>query len=384
MISEENKSHQKHARLKRSQVGHFGRNEIAILGTPCGNIKQLCRFLAEYLGSVGRIGLVDADHQAATPDDLQYLTFTDKIGFRRFDYLEQFNQYQQRPYYNQCELVLVNGNHFMADTQIVVIDAKKSLEKKLDRITNPLLVIKMDAEEETPGYLNQRLDNMPVLNWTDQEKIGEFIENWLEARKPKLKGLILAGGHSVRMKRDKGAIDYHGLTQRQYLYNQLSKMQFETFVSCREDQADTIEPELPLLADTFQGLGPMGAILSAFREDPDSAWVIVACDLPYLSSETIKFLVENRDRSKTATAFQNPHDDFPEPLITIWEPRSYITILNFLSQGYSCPRKVLINSDIKLLTAPDPKELSNVNHPDEYQAAVADLRSQSSDLKSGM
>jgi molybdopterin-guanine dinucleotide biosynthesis protein A len=281
-------------------------------------------------------------------------------------------------------MVLVNGNHFTADTQIVVVDAKKPLEKKLDRINNPLLVIKMDAEEEIPNYLNAYLDNVPVLHWPDQQKIGAFIKNWLIARKPEIKGLVLAGGHSVRMKRDKGAIKYHGLTQRQYLYNQLSQMQFETLVSCREDQVETIEQELPLLPDSFRGLGPMGAILSAFREDPDSAWLVVACDLPYLSNKTIKFLVDNRDQSKIATAFQNPHDDFPEPLITIWEPRSYATIFNFLSQGYSCPRKVLINSDIKLLTAPDPKELSNVNHPEEYQVAVANLRSQSSDLKSGI
>jgi len=54
-------------------------------------------------------------------------------------------------------------------------------------------------------------------------------------------------------------------------------------------------------------------------------------------------------------------------LITIWEPKSYPALLSFLAQGYSCPRKVLINSEINLLKAPDPEALTNVNTPEELE-----------------
>jgi molybdopterin-guanine dinucleotide biosynthesis protein A len=54
-------------------------------------------------------------------------------------------------------------------------------------------------------------------------------------------------------------------------------------------------------------------------------------------------------------------------LITIWEPKSYPVLLSFLAQGCSCPRKVLINSDVNLLSAPDPQELTNVNTPEEFE-----------------
>jgi molybdopterin-guanine dinucleotide biosynthesis protein A len=53
-------------------------------------------------------------------------------------------------------------------------------------------------------------------------------------------------------------------------------------------------------------------------------------------------------------------------LITIWEPRSYQVMLNFLAQGYSCPRKVLINSEIELLKVKDVKVLLNVNDAEGY------------------
>jgi molybdenum cofactor guanylyltransferase len=52
-------------------------------------------------------------------------------------------------------------------------------------------------------------------------------------------------------------------------------------------------------------------------------------------------------------------------LITIWEPRAYPVLLSFLAQGISCPRKVLINSDIELLDVPNIDALMNVNTPEE-------------------
>jgi molybdopterin-guanine dinucleotide biosynthesis protein A len=151
-------------------------------------------------------------------------------------------------------------------------------------------------------------------------------------------------------------------------------------MSCRPDQAEALANQYVTLPDTFLGLGPMGAILSAFRSKPDSAWLVMACDLPLLDEETLRFLVENRDPSAIATAFRSPENDFPEPLIAIWEPKSYLTLLQFLSQGYSCPRKALINSPIRLLDAPNTAALRNVNTPEEHDSVLEHLREVRSEL----
>ena len=108
------------------------------------------------------------------------------------------------------------------------------------------------------------------------------------------------------------------------------------------------------------------------RNNPNTSWLVVACDLPLLYEKTLNFLVENRNSSKVATAIYNPETGFPEPLITIWEPRSYQVILNFLAQGYSCPRKVLINSDINLLKLDEPRVLLNVNDVVGYDKVKSD------------
>jgi molybdopterin-guanine dinucleotide biosynthesis protein A len=90
--------------------------------------------------------------------------------------------------------------------------------------------------------------------------------------------------------------------------------------------------------------------------------------LPLLDKKTLDYLIGNRNPSAIATAFYNPETDFPEPLITIWEPRSYPILYQFLAQGYSCPRKILINSEIELLKINETKVLKNVNKPEELAA----------------
>ncbi len=42
-------------------------------------------------------------------------------------------------------------------------------------------------------------------------------------------------------------------------------------------------------------------------------------------------------------------------------------MLSFLAQGYSCPRKVLINADANVLTAPDAAALQNINTPEDFE-----------------
>ena len=149
----------------------------------------------------------------------------------------------------------------------------------------------------------------------------------------------------------------------------LSKFCEETYLSVARYE----ESKLPQIADKIEGLGPYSGIVSAFMQDPNTAWLVVATDIPLLNEDTIRQLVENRNTSKYATCFHNPETNFPEPLITIWEPRSYPRLLNFLSMGYSCPRKALINSDVEELEIANKGHLFNANTPEEMEQVLAKL-----------
>ena len=171
------------------------------------------------------------------------------------------------------------------------------------------------------------------------------------------------------MGRDKTAINWHGKEQQFHLADLLAAYCKEVYISRREARAETI-PGYKVLLDSHTGIGPYGAILSAFKFQPGTAWLIVACDLPLIDKKVLDFLIQNRDSARMATTFQSPHDGLPEPLITIWEPKSYPVLLTFMSEGYTCPRKVLIKSnDTLILQPPDPDSLLNVNTPEDFARA---------------
>ncbi|OWP63832.1 molybdopterin-guanine dinucleotide biosynthesis protein MobA [Hymenobacter amundsenii] len=303
---------------------------------------------------------------------------TDNISFARLDVKRPLDKFSQPELVQHQNLVLVNGNHFRARQQLVILDPAKPLDKKLDRLTDVRALLLPEGVTEVPAYLRAHLGaaNVPVLPLADTAAIAELILGEWRAAAPPLRGLVLAGGRSQRMGQDKGKLAYHnGQEQRAYAAELLAPFCQDVHVSCRPDQITELEyAGLRPLPDSFADLGPLSGILSALRLDPNAAWLVVACDLPLLSNTTLAHLVQHRQPARMATAFQSPENEWPEPLITIWEPASYPQLLRFLSLGYSCPRKTLINSNVAVLPTPAPQELRNVNTPEEAAQVQQELK----------
>jgi molybdopterin-guanine dinucleotide biosynthesis protein A len=179
-------------------------------------------------------------------------------------------------------------------------------------------------------------------------------------------GLVLAGGHSRRMGRDKALLQHGGRTQLSRAMSLLERHVDRVFVSTRPDQHD--EPErqrYPQVVDRYRNLGPVAGILSALEHEQHVSWLVLACDLPNVDDDTLSFLLENRSLERPFTAFRSSHDGLPEPLCAIYRPESRAIIGQFVEDGIVCPRKMLIRSDTCLLQQPDPSALDNVNTPDD-------------------
>jgi len=363
------KKHHKHPPLVKPALGEWGRNEIAFLGAPCGIIEELTNTISARLSPKWNKCYVDADHAEvedrvtdALPGAARY---TDKIHSKRIDFKGDPSQFQRRHLLSGYDIVLVNGNHFTAAAQIVFLHSKKieSLQRKTDRLTNVVAVVELDVKLDACPFLKPFLTNATIFSSGSE---AEFL-NWLNGRivSPGIQGLVLAGGKSLRMGTDKSDIAYHGMPQVDYVTGLFDAIGIPAYVSCRPDQIDEKAHTGEVIQDRFLDLGPFGAILSAMMSAPDNAWLVVATDLPLISTETLNTLISSRDCSKIATAFHNPDTGFPEPLITLWEPKAYPVLLSYLAQGIACPRKTLINSDVNVIAAADVRWLQNVNTPEE-------------------
>jgi len=373
----ETKKHSKHTSLIKPLGGEYHHNEWALLGAPCGIINQFAKDLGKVLQPKSTVGYIDASHTEVKQEHPFQVYYQDRIKYNHLETKSGLAAKQNKKYFSDVDVLLINGNHFKGAKQIVFINEKKkdSLQRKLDRISDlRVLVVERDGQEIYDFLKPHVSTNTEVIPLQDVGRIADLLLVDNTKQQAILKGLVLAGGKSQRMGQDKGLIDYHGKAQREYEADLISSYCSDTYISISENQGEKIESKYELLKDSFTGLGPYGAILSAFRAYPNNAWLTVACDLPLLNEEAIKSLVASRNPSKLATCFHNPDTEFPEPLITIWEPRAYPVLLEFLSQGYSCPRKVLINTDIEEIKISNIEFMQNVNDPEGYEQTLKRIK----------
>jgi molybdopterin-guanine dinucleotide biosynthesis protein A len=188
-----------------------------------------------------------------------------------------------------------------------------------------------------------------------------------------LYGLLLAGGRSTRMGRDKAALAYDGRPQLERAMALLQPHVVRSFVSVRAEQAaEPLRARYAQIADSHEGIGPVAGLLAAQQRHPDVAWLVLACDLPRLDAATLARLVRARAPGHAATAYRSSHDGLPEPLCAIYEPHSHAALAAAVAAGKYCPRKFLLSADTQLLDEPNPRALDNINTPQEY-GSVSDV-----------
>ncbi len=189
-----------------------------------------------------------------------------------------------------------------------------------------------------------------------------------------LYGLVLAGGRSRRMGRDKAALAYQdGVPHARRTADLLAAVCERVFVSCRADQeSDPTLAGLDKISDHFDVGGPLNGILSALAAHPGKAFLVAACDLPFLSAEALATLVAGRDAAKTLTVFENPlRDNFLEPLCAIYEPEYLERARAVMTQGLTCPTKIANALDVERLRPDNALFLDNANHPEDFEKAFA-------------
>lgn len=365
--------HQKHTKLKLRDNDNFSPNEISIIGSKCNVIDEFVQQVSEKLQSY-KLAYLDASHKEEVEQKTVDSFTVHSKGTLAISAKNELNKFNQRIEFSQHDLVFINGNHFEGAKQILILDKEKeaSVLKRLDQLNNIQFIIKLIDDAKFYDFLeekNPQIKNLMCYHISEIDKISNHIENLIKEKIAPIQGLILAGGKSTRMGTDKGTLNFYGKNQRDVAIELLKKHHLKTYLSVRSDQEIEIENKI---TDKFVGLGPFGAICSAFQENPDVAWLVLATDLPFVNDDIIKLLLKHRNPSKAATAIKGKNSQFPEPLITIWEPKSYTLLLNYLAQGYSCPRKVLINSAIEIIEV-DDEFIRNINTPEEFKAAHKEI-----------
>ena len=363
--------HQKHTNISRRKNRNFAPNEISILGAKCSVISDLVDQVSKRVSNYN-LAYFDASHAKNVEENLLTDFTFHHDGNLSITTSSPVNKYVQRIQFTQFDFVFINGNHYSGEKQVVFLDPEKeaSINKRIEQISEIHFFIKLTQEIEPFESLKEKFSNwneIPTYGINEIEKIINHISQIISETVQNIRGLVLTGGQSTRMGKDKSELYYHGKPQKEFVKNLLEEEGIKTHYSVQVNNKKEDE-----IHDVFLNLGPFGGICSAFQKDPNSAWIVLATDLPFLDKNLIKLLLEKRNPAKVATAVIGKGKQFPEPLITIYEPKAYSILLQYLAQGYSCPRKMLINSDIEILEV-DDNLIQNINTPEEYAAAIKEL-----------
>lgn len=376
-------------RLKKNKKNQFFHPfEIAFCGYSNSGKTTLISKVIEHMSSDFDIGylkhdahLFSMDHDGKDTQVMQKsgaksVLINDPKHFATINHTE-IQQVDIKSYMSDMDILFIEGQKFSTLPKFILISEDENYNKIIDHID------KNEITDIVAVISEQRVDpfdgKFPFFHRDEIQKLSSFILNYFHEKIPKkIHGLILTGGKSQRMNEDKGALQYHsGQNQIEYSKKLLSGVCEEVFVSCREDQKDL--PFLQghnLLFDNFPSTGPSTGILTAQNSNDAVSWLVLACDLPYLGKDTIIDLVNNRNPFKNATCFLNPQRKWPEPLCTIYEPKSYLKLMQYFAQNRPCPRKVLFNSNINALTLMDEMALDNVNNPSEKEQAINTIKAQ--------
>ncbi|HMB73614.1 MAG TPA: NTP transferase domain-containing protein [Gammaproteobacteria bacterium] len=184
-----------------------------------------------------------------------------------------------------------------------------------------------------------------------------------------LAGLVLAGGRSRRMGEDKGSQSYagSGVPAVRLAIARLEAVCARVFVSINAEQRDDpVYARLTTIVDSQPDRGPAAGLAAAFDAAPESAWLVLAVDMPLVSIELLRNLVAQRDPSRIATV-QRHADGTLEPLCAIWEPHAREPVAHELAHGRDSLRAVAHGHAAAIAGLPQPERLRNANTPAERE-----------------
>ena len=133
-------------------------------------------------------------------------------------------------------------------------------------------------------------------------------------------GLVVCGGESKRMGKDKAFIEYHGEAQLYRVYHLLQLFCDRVMIACATTQASLIDEAYDILVDEerYCGRGPATALLTATHRFPENNFLIAGCDYPFLDADELSSFVALIDDHTHAAAFFNTTVHLYEPLLAYY------------------------------------------------------------------
>jgi glutamate dehydrogenase (NADP+)/cyclic pyranopterin phosphate synthase/molybdopterin-guanine dinucleotide biosynthesis protein A len=223
------------------------------------------------------------------------------------------------------------------------------------------------ASEREPDPPLDVTDVLQVLPWGAHRDaiFAGVLDDWLPAAwsaVPVWAGILIGGG-STRMGRPKHLLRHGGATYLERLQAAVAGRVAGVALIGAGEVPETAET-LSSIPDAPDVTGPLAGMLAAMRWQPQAAWLLAACDLPFADADTVRWLLAERRPGRWAVV-PSLRDGLLEPLLALYEPQAR-ALLEEVARGAN-PAPRLVAPHPKVTTPAPPESLRraffNVNAP---------------------
>lgn len=194
--------------------------------------------------------------------------------------------------------------------------------------------------------------------------------------KNKITGILLAGGMSRRMGKEKGIIKIGPKYLYQYALHVLENLCDEVLIStCKEE---LFFENHTRVCDEMPGIGPMGGIYSCLKQSSNNVNVVLSYDMPLVSEALLAFLIgESQAYDIVLPAL---HNNLPEPLCGIYKKETIRIFEQLISQKTFAVHQAIRQGNSKIIHINDqmnfwkPDMFLNVNKMEDLEKLPPDMR----------
>ncbi len=187
--------------------------------------------------------------------------------------------------------------------------------------------------------------------------------------------IVLAGGQSHRMGRDKALIEFQGKPIIAHVLDTLRELSDDVrIVANHSDRFSLFGARV--VPDYDPPCGPLGGIAAGLQASQHDRVVVVACDMPFLNPNLLRYLLILSGDYEAVVP--QTSGEF-EPLHAVYQRACYHPIVQRLASGQR--RVISFFADVRLRVVPeaewrtidpDGRSLMNLNTPDDLRAVNVD------------
>jgi molybdopterin-guanine dinucleotide biosynthesis protein A len=189
-------------------------------------------------------------------------------------------------------------------------------------------------------------------------------------------GIILAGGKNLRLGRNKALEIIGGKTVIERVIASLSRI-VNTIIIVTADGKNHLMPlpDARFVADLYPGKGPLGGIYSGVSSSSTDLNIVVACDMPFLSTDLLQHMLELAHGFDAVVP--RTRESLFEPLHAVYSRNCLPVIKSHVESGKLSIRAFLAEVKVRYIEEDecrryDPELLSffNMNRQADYERAL--------------